>query len=195
VSTDRAQVALIGAGPAGLTLGRLLERSGIEAGVGERLQCEGILHGGIYLQLDAERTHVPMQELTRPRGHDLRPDGGRQGSDRRASSDRSAVGVRDTGRWDRRPGGRPACGPLSPRRRRARTAGRLRRRLRLRRVPPVRMARAALLVVDDRMLHVDPREDAYEDRVARSQLRYVCSSRAAATSLGENCVGLPFYGK
>jgi p-hydroxybenzoate 3-monooxygenase len=95
VSTDRTQVAIIGAGPAGLTLGRLLERAGIEAvileardreycearvragvleqstrdalidaGVGERLQREGILHGGIYLQLDAERTHIPMQELT-----------------------------------------------------------------------------------------------------------------------------------
>ena len=31
VTTDRTQVAIIGAGPAGLTLGRLLERAGIEA--------------------------------------------------------------------------------------------------------------------------------------------------------------------
>lgn len=92
---DRTQVAIIGAGPAGLTLGRLLERHGIEsvileardreycearvragvleqgtrdvlieAGVGERLQHEGMVHGGIYLQLDAERTHIPMDELT-----------------------------------------------------------------------------------------------------------------------------------
>ena len=88
-------MAIIGAGPAGLTLGRLLERAGIEsvileardrdycearvragvleqgtrdvlvdAGVGERLQREGMVHGGIYLQLDAERTHIPMAELT-----------------------------------------------------------------------------------------------------------------------------------
>jgi p-hydroxybenzoate 3-monooxygenase len=95
VSTDRTQVAIIGAGPAGLMLGRQLERAGIEAvileardrqycearvragvleqgtrdvlieaGVGERLQREGILHGGIYVQLDAERTHIPIQELT-----------------------------------------------------------------------------------------------------------------------------------
>jgi p-hydroxybenzoate 3-monooxygenase len=95
VSSDRTQVAIIGAGPAGLTLGRLLERHGIEsvileardreycearvragvleqgsrdvlieAGVGERLQREGIVHGGIYLQVDRQRTHIPMDELT-----------------------------------------------------------------------------------------------------------------------------------
>ena len=36
----------------------------IEAGVGDRLQREGMIHGGIYLQLDDERTHIPMDELT-----------------------------------------------------------------------------------------------------------------------------------
>jgi len=41
-------------------------------------------------------------------------------------------------------------------------------------------------------MHVDPREDAYDDQLARSQLRYVCNSKAAATSLAENYVGLPF---
>lgn len=95
ISRERTQVVIIGAGPAGLTLGRLLELRGIEsvileardrdycearvragvleqgtrdvligAGVGERLQREGIVHGGIYLQLDDQRTHVPMDELT-----------------------------------------------------------------------------------------------------------------------------------
>jgi p-hydroxybenzoate 3-monooxygenase len=95
MTVQRTQVAIIGAGPAGLLLGRLLERQGIEAvvleartreyceariragvleqgtrdvlieaGVGERLQREGIVHGGIYLQLDAQRTHIPMDELT-----------------------------------------------------------------------------------------------------------------------------------
>jgi p-hydroxybenzoate 3-monooxygenase len=95
VSSERTQVAIIGAGPAGLTLGRLLEREGIEsvileardreyceariragvleqgsrdvlieAGVGGRLQREGIVHGGIYLQVDEQRTHIPMDELT-----------------------------------------------------------------------------------------------------------------------------------
>jgi p-hydroxybenzoate 3-monooxygenase len=91
----RTQVGIVGAGPAGLTLARLLEVAGIETvvlesrsreyceqriragvleqrtvdllrdvGVGERLDREGIPHGGIHLQFDGERHHVPMQELT-----------------------------------------------------------------------------------------------------------------------------------
>ena len=39
------------------------------------------------------------------------------------------------------------------------------------------------------MLHVDPSDDAYGAELARSQLRYVCESRAAARSLAENYVG------
>ena len=39
------------------------------------------------------------------------------------------------------------------------------------------------------MLHVDPGGDAYADELARSQLRYIASSQAAATSLAENYVG------
>ncbi len=35
-----------------------------DAGVGARMDREGIPHGGIYLQFDGERHHVPMQELT-----------------------------------------------------------------------------------------------------------------------------------
>jgi p-hydroxybenzoate 3-monooxygenase len=38
------------------------------AGVGERMDREGIAHGGIYLQFDGERHHIPMQELTGGRG-------------------------------------------------------------------------------------------------------------------------------
>ena len=38
----------------------LLER----AGVAERLRREGIVHGGIHLQFEGERHHVPMSELT-----------------------------------------------------------------------------------------------------------------------------------
>ena len=34
------------------------------AGVGERLDREGIVHGGIYLQFEGERHHVAMSELT-----------------------------------------------------------------------------------------------------------------------------------
>jgi p-hydroxybenzoate 3-monooxygenase len=91
----KTQVGIVGAGPAGLTLARLLEVAGIEsvvlenrsreycehriragvleqrtvdllrtAGVGGRLDREGIVHGGIHLQFDGERHHVPMQELT-----------------------------------------------------------------------------------------------------------------------------------
>jgi p-hydroxybenzoate 3-monooxygenase len=94
VTTTRTQVGIVGAGPAGLTLGRLLENAGIEsvilesrtreyveariragvleqgtvdllraAGVGERLDREGIVHGGIYLQFAGERHHVPLSEL------------------------------------------------------------------------------------------------------------------------------------
>ncbi len=39
------------------------------------------------------------------------------------------------------------------------------------------------------MLHVDPAGDAYDAELARSQLRYVTSSQAAARSLAENYVG------
>jgi p-hydroxybenzoate 3-monooxygenase len=91
----RTQVGIIGAGPAGLTLGRILEVAGIESviienrsreycehriragvleqgtvdllrqiGVSERMDREGIVHGGIHLQFDGERHHVPLSELT-----------------------------------------------------------------------------------------------------------------------------------
>jgi p-hydroxybenzoate 3-monooxygenase len=91
----RTQVGIVGAGPAGLTLARLLEVAGIEsvvlearsrdyvehriragvleqgtvellrdAGVGQRMDREGIVHHGINLQFDGERHHVPLTELT-----------------------------------------------------------------------------------------------------------------------------------
>jgi p-hydroxybenzoate 3-monooxygenase len=95
MGAERTQVAIIGAGPAGLLLGRLLSRAGIDAviveartrdyveariragvleqgtvdvlhgaGVAERLDREGLRHGGIYLSFDGARHHVPMDELT-----------------------------------------------------------------------------------------------------------------------------------
>jgi p-hydroxybenzoate 3-monooxygenase len=94
----RTQVAIIGAGPAGLLLGQLLHRDGIEAvilearsreyveariragvleqgtmevlreaGVGERMDREGLLHGGIYLCFDNTLHHIAMSELTHGR--------------------------------------------------------------------------------------------------------------------------------
>jgi p-hydroxybenzoate 3-monooxygenase len=93
--SERTQVAIIGAGPAGLLLGQLLHLQGIdavilearsreyveariragvleqgtmevlrEAGVGERMDREGLLHGGIYLCFDHALHHIPMSELT-----------------------------------------------------------------------------------------------------------------------------------
>jgi p-hydroxybenzoate 3-monooxygenase len=35
-----------------------------DAGVGQRMEREGIVHGGIFLQFDGERHHVPLRELT-----------------------------------------------------------------------------------------------------------------------------------
>jgi p-hydroxybenzoate 3-monooxygenase len=94
VRTARTQVGIVGAGPAGLTLARLLEREGIEsvvledrsrdyvehriragvleqrtvelladAGVGERLSREGIVHRGIELRFDGERHRIPLSDL------------------------------------------------------------------------------------------------------------------------------------
>ena len=94
----RTQVAIVGAGPAGLLLGQLLHRQGIEAvilearsreyveariragvleqgtmevlreaGVGERMDDEGLLHGGIYLCFDHTLHHIAMSELTNGR--------------------------------------------------------------------------------------------------------------------------------
>ncbi|MEV6829325.1 4-hydroxybenzoate 3-monooxygenase [Amycolatopsis sp. NPDC051102] len=42
------------------------------------------------------------------------------------------------------------------------------------------------------MLHADPHADGFARQLQLSQLRYTTSSRAAATSLAENYVGLPF---
>jgi len=92
---QRTQVAIIGAGPAGLLLGALLHKAGIaniileqrssdyvlsrvragileqttvalldEAGVGERLHREGLVHQGIYLSTAGQRQHIDLHALT-----------------------------------------------------------------------------------------------------------------------------------
>ncbi len=90
----RTQVAIIGAGPAGLLLGQLLDRQGIDnvvleqrsydyvskrvragviehgivqllidAGAGERLTREGLVHHGIELRYDNVGHRIPLSEL------------------------------------------------------------------------------------------------------------------------------------
>ena len=90
----RTQVGIIGAGPAGLLLSRLLQLQGIDtvvlenrsrdyveariragileqhtvqtlrdAGVGDRLDREGLPHDGIYLQYPGTRHHLDFEEL------------------------------------------------------------------------------------------------------------------------------------
>ena len=92
---ERTQVAIVGAGPAGLLLGRLLDRAGVDsvilerrdrayverrlragvleqgtvdllraAGVGARMDREGLVHEGFFLQFDGARHRIPMTELT-----------------------------------------------------------------------------------------------------------------------------------
>jgi p-hydroxybenzoate 3-monooxygenase len=92
---SRTQVAIVGAGPAGLTLGHLLHVAGIdsvilenrsreyveariragvlehgvaelleEAGVGERVRREGLVHTGVELQSGRERHRIAFDELT-----------------------------------------------------------------------------------------------------------------------------------
>jgi p-hydroxybenzoate 3-monooxygenase len=92
---QRTQVAIVGAGPAGLILARLLSRQGVEsivierrdrayveqrlragvleqttvdllraAGVGDRMDREGLVHEGLYLQFDGVRHRIALRELT-----------------------------------------------------------------------------------------------------------------------------------
>jgi p-hydroxybenzoate 3-monooxygenase len=95
VAQERTQVAIVGAGPAGLVLGRLLELEGIEsvilearsrdyveqriragvlehdtaellaeAGVGERMRAEGLVHDGIELRFGGAGHRIDFPALT-----------------------------------------------------------------------------------------------------------------------------------
>ena len=90
----RTQVAIVGAGPAGLLLGQLLQRSGVDnvvlerrsreyveqrvragviefgianliddAGAGERLRREGLVHHGVEFRFERNAYRVPLSEL------------------------------------------------------------------------------------------------------------------------------------
>src|SRR3984885_6130520 len=92
---ERTQVVVVGAGPAGLLLGHLLQQQGVDtvileaqsrgyvearirAGVleqgtcdvfrpgggGERMERQGLFHGGIYLRFEGQSRHIPMSALT-----------------------------------------------------------------------------------------------------------------------------------
>jgi p-hydroxybenzoate 3-monooxygenase len=96
--TERTKVGIVGAGPAGLLLGHLLHRQGIEsvvlenrsrdyvehriragvlehgtvallkqAGVGERLEREGMEHGGIELRFDGRGHRIDFPKLAQGR--------------------------------------------------------------------------------------------------------------------------------
>src|SRR5689334_17155185 len=77
----RTQVTIVGAGPAGLMLGHLLHLRGIDsvilenrsrdyviervrAGVGTRLDREGLRHEGIYIAFNGARHRIDMAGLT-----------------------------------------------------------------------------------------------------------------------------------
>jgi p-hydroxybenzoate 3-monooxygenase len=91
----RTQVAIIGAGPAGLLLGQLLHKHGIdnvilerqtaeyvlgrvragvieqvtmnlldEAGAGERMHADGLVHDGVQICVDGARHRISFKELT-----------------------------------------------------------------------------------------------------------------------------------
>ena len=92
--SHHTETLVIGAGPAGLTLGRLLEREGIDAvilearsrdyvehriragvleqgtvdlltdaGVGDRMHREGLVHHGIELRFDGVGHRIPLSDL------------------------------------------------------------------------------------------------------------------------------------
>ena len=95
MQTQRVQVAIIGGGPAGLLLGQLLHKAGVdaviierqsaehvlsriragvleqvsmdlldEAGVGQRIHAEGLLHGGFDMLFKGQRHRIDMNRLT-----------------------------------------------------------------------------------------------------------------------------------
>ena len=96
----RTQVAIIGAGPAGLMLGHLLTREGIDNVVVERRSSDyvlgriraGVLEGGTVELLDGSGAGARMRAEGLPHeGFELRFDGDRQRIDVRALTGRSVM--------------------------------------------------------------------------------------------------------
>ena len=169
---NRTQVAIVGAGPAGPTLGQLLHRAGIEtvtlerrereyvearvragvfehdvadlfeqAGVGERMRREGLVHGGVELRAAGERQRIAFDELTgRASSSTARPR-----SSRTSSRRGSGAALQSISTW---------------------TAWR---------------STTSTPIVPASSTNL---------RLQLSQLRYLRTSRVAATSLAENYVGI-----
>jgi 2-polyprenyl-6-methoxyphenol hydroxylase-like FAD-dependent oxidoreductase len=135
---QRTQVAIIGAGPAGLRLGRLLEQHGIESG--DPRGAHARLLRGPHPCWGARAGHADLAEAF---------------ADHYNRSDAAANNYSD------------------------------------RRLERVWRAQHFSWWMTQ-MLHPNPSDDAYADQLSRAQLRYVCNSTAAAISLAENYVGLPF---
>ena len=169
----RTQVGIIGAGPAGLLLSRLLTLQGIDnvvlenrsrdyveariragileqhtvdtltaAGVGDRLQREGLEHRGIYLQYPGTPAQAGLPRALRPHGVGLRADRGHQGPDQGAAGRRPAAALRrlrrePAGRRQRRTRGSTSPTPTAP------PGARVRRHRRHRRLPRRRPARSS----------------------------------------------------
>ena len=69
-----------------------------EAGVGERMRREGLVHEGIRLSFRRPAASDRFQGAGRRRGHRLRPDRGHQGPDRRPPRRRRPDRLRGRGR-------------------------------------------------------------------------------------------------
>ena len=133
-SSMRTQVGIVGGGPSGLLLARLLALAGIDsvvlerrtpeylrariraglleqgtvdlltdAGLGERLARERLIHDGVELAFDGRRLRIDLEGALRQGRHHLRPGRDPEGPDGRARGGRHADRLRGRGRQPARP--------------------------------------------------------------------------------------------